>query len=84
VALDNIVATMTLSRIVATMTLNRIIATMTLDRTVATRTFVTTVAFVISLVGVMTSSPVMWRKGHLSVLQRVHLSNFVCNMCMSR
>jgi hypothetical protein len=45
---------------------------MTLDTTVA---FDNIVVFVIPLVALLTSSPVMWRKGHLlnfSVLQRVH------------
>jgi hypothetical protein len=50
-------------------------ATMTLDTTVA---FGTTVAFVILLVALLTSLPVIWRKGHFSnfsALQRVQLPN---------
>jgi hypothetical protein len=53
------------------MTSNHIIATMTLD---------TIVAFVIRMVALLTSTPVMMREEHLwnlCVLQRVHLPNLV-------
>jgi hypothetical protein len=49
---------MTLDRIVAAMTLNRIVARMTLDIFVK---FDTTVAYFMSLIALLTSSPVMWR-----------------------
>jgi hypothetical protein len=41
---------------------DHIIATITLDTTVE---FYTTVAFVIALVAMLTSTPVMWREEHL-------------------
>jgi hypothetical protein len=71
VTLDRIVTTVTFDRTVTTVALDRIVAT-TLDMIVA---FDTIVAFVIPLVALLTSSPVMWRKEHLwnfRVLQRVH------------
>jgi hypothetical protein len=57
------------------MNLNGIAATMSLDTIVASDTIV---LFVVPLVALLTSWPVMWRKEHLwncSVLQRVHISN---------
>jgi hypothetical protein len=57
------------------MTSDHIIVTMTFDATVA---FDTIVAFVIPLVALMKSSPVMLRDEHLwnfSALQRLHFSN---------
>jgi hypothetical protein len=56
----------------STITSDYIIATITSDTTVA---FDVIVGF-ISLEAILTSTPVMWREGHLSnfcVLQRVHL-----------
>jgi hypothetical protein len=56
-------------------------ATMTVDTTVASDTIV---AFVIPLVALLTSLPVMWHKAHLSwnfcvgLLQRVYLFILVC------
>jgi uncharacterized membrane protein len=58
-------------------TSDHIVVTITLDTTVA---FNTIVAFVIPLVALLMSLPMMWHKKHLwkfRVLQRVHLSNFV-------
>jgi hypothetical protein len=54
---------------------HRIVTTMPLDTIAA---FDAVVAFVIPLLALLTSSPVIWRQEHLwnfSVLQRVHLSN---------
>jgi hypothetical protein len=62
------------------MTLDHTVTTMTLDHTVATMTMDTTTAFVIPLVALLTSSPVMRRKEHhwnASVLQRVHIPSLV-------
>jgi hypothetical protein len=64
---------MALKHIVAKKTLVYIVLTVTLDHIVT---------FVIALVALLTSSPMMWRKEHLwnvSVLQRVglHLSNLI-------
>jgi hypothetical protein len=62
---------------------NHIVTTVTSFNIVATVTFDTIVDFVIPLVVLLTSSPVMWRKERLwkfSVLQRVHLSNLVFNV----
>jgi hypothetical protein len=59
------------------MILDHIVATMTLYTSVASDIIV---SFVIPLVALLTSSPVMWREEHLwnfSVLERVHLSNLV-------
>jgi hypothetical protein len=59
---------------ITTMTSGRIVAPVTSDRVAATMTLDTIVAFVIPLVALLTSSPVMWRKEHVwyvSVLQRV-------------
>jgi hypothetical protein len=53
---------------------------MTSDDTTATMTFDAIVAFVIHFVGLLTSSPVMWREEHhwnFGVLQTVHLFNLV-------
>jgi hypothetical protein len=53
------------------------VATVVFDTIVA---FDIIVAFVSSLLALLTSSPVLWRKEHLlnfSVLQSVHVSNFV-------
>jgi hypothetical protein len=66
-----------LSNIVIKMTLNHSVAAVTLDTIVP---FDTGVAFDISLVALLTSSTVMWRKEHLwnfTVLQRLHVSDFV-------
>jgi hypothetical protein len=64
------------------MTSDHIIATVTVD-TIATLD--TTAAFVIPLVVVLASSPVMWHEEHIwnfNVLQRVLLSNLVaCSLC---
>jgi hypothetical protein len=68
---------MTLDRIVTTIILGHVVETMTLDTNVA---FDTIDAFLIPLVVLLTSSPMMWRKEQLwnfSVLQRVHFSNLV-------
>jgi hypothetical protein len=73
-----IVITVTLVYIV-TMTLNHIISTITSDNIVALDNIV---AFVITLVALLTSSPVMCLKNHLwnfSVLHRVHLFSLVYN-----
>jgi hypothetical protein len=69
--LDHIVTTVALDHIVITMTLDHIFTTIILDRIIVTVTeytsvaFDTIVAFGISLVAVLTSSPVMWPKEHL-------------------
>jgi hypothetical protein len=73
---DHIVATMTVDHIVATVALVHIVASVTLVHTVAIMALDTTVAFVIPLVALLTSSPVMCRKEHLwnvSVLHRVFI-----------
>jgi hypothetical protein len=59
------------------MTLDYIIAAMTYGTTVPSHMIV---SFVIPLVSLLTSMPMMWSEEHLwnvSVLQRVHLSNLV-------
>jgi uncharacterized membrane protein len=75
--LVHIVAPVASNHIVAPVASNHIVATVTLANIVAFDIFV---AFVISLVALLTSSPVMWLKERLwnvSVLQRVHLSSLV-------
>jgi hypothetical protein len=66
--------------IVTTVTFEHIVAAVTLDIIVATVTLYIIVAFVIPLVALLTSPPVMSRKEHLwrfNVLHRVNLPNFV-------
>jgi hypothetical protein len=73
--MDHIIAAITLDHIVATMTLDHIVATTAL-------LFDNIVVFVIPLVAIMTSSPVMRHKEHLwnfCVLQKVRFSNLVCS-----
>jgi hypothetical protein len=77
--LDHIVATVAFDITVATVPWDYTVATMTLDDIV---TFNTSVAFVIPLVALLMSSPVMWHKDPLwnfSVLQRLHFSNLFKN-----
>jgi hypothetical protein len=61
-----------------TITLDHIIIAMTLDHFVTTMALDTTVAFLIPLVALLMSLPVMWHNEHIwnfSVLQRVHISS---------
>jgi hypothetical protein len=65
------------------MTSGHFIVTMTLDTIVV---FDSTVAFVIPLIALLTSMPVMWHEEHLwnfSVLQGVHLSSLVCKILLT-
>jgi hypothetical protein len=55
-------ATIILDRTIATMSTDYIVTTLTLDHTAATMALDTIVAFVILLVSLLMSSPVMWRK----------------------
>jgi hypothetical protein len=84
ITLDNIDITLSLNHTVATATLDIIVEAVCLDHIIATAAldntaeFGTILAFVISLVVLLTSSLVMGYKQHLwnfSVLQRVRLSN---------
>jgi hypothetical protein len=59
--------------------LDHIVSTITVDIIVVSDT---TTAFFIPLVALLTSSPVMWDGEHFwnfTVLQRIHLSNFIYN-----